>query len=204
MKLAAALLVAFAAAANGQVTKQAWDKEPEAFLGIRLGQRMEVQACPSKSLGTLKPAIQIMDYAALEKVNGVCYDPTSLLNSDSLYQLHNLPSLGIAYRATLRVKDGVVSEIDIDLKQSGFHVLYDALQQRYGRPTIAGSSIVKNNAGAEFSSLEAAWQGVKMTITAYERLGRIDESYVSVQDAAIAARDAAALRAKRAAEAQKF
>lgn len=186
-----------------------WDKEPEAFLGIRLGERFAVAECPTKNLGTLT-RIDTLDYEAIRRLEGVCFDPrdsaTKYAGSSgpSAYRLANLPSLGIPYTVVVRVKASTVERITIDLKQSSFAVLLDAFIQRYGPPTSLDTSVVKNNAGAEFSARDVLWRGQKISIRMYERLNRIDESYVVVSDNALMEKELENIKAKRAAEAQKF
>jgi hypothetical protein len=66
------------------------------------------------------------------------------------------------------------------------------------------ADVVKSNAGAEFAAAKVRWQGEKLSIHMYERFLRIDESHVIISDNAIMEEEVAALRAKRASEAQKF
>lgn len=186
-----------------------WEKEPEAFLGIRLGEPFTVAQCPTKNLGQLT-RIDTLDYEAITKLEGVCFDPLDSgvkyagASGPSSYKLANLPSLGIPYMVSVRVKASAVEKITIDLKQSNFAVLLDAFNHRYGPPTSVESGVVKNNAGAEFSARDVLWRGKKISIRMYERLNRVDESYVVVSDNALMEKEIEAIKTKRAAEAQKF
>ena len=59
-------------------------------------------------------------------------------------------------------------------------------------------------AGAEFRAADVTWRGKKLTISMYERMSKVDESYVVISDNATMEKEIAALRARRAVEAQKF
>lgn len=188
---------------------KSWDKEPESFLGIRLGERLTVPACPIRNIGQLT-RIDTLDFEAIRKLEGVCFDPrdTSVKYpgpaGPSFYKLINVPSLGIPYSVSVRMKADVVEKVTIDLKQTNFSVLVDVFNQRYGAPTSVDTSMVKSNSGVEFSVRDVLWQGKKISIRMYERLNRIDESYVVVSDNALMEREVETIKAKRASEAQKF
>ena len=49
-----------------------------------------------------------------------------------------------------------------------------------------------------------SWKGKKISIYMYERMGKVDESYVVISDNAIMEIELATQRERRAAEAQKF
>ena len=186
--------------------ERVWEKEPEGFLGIKFNEPLMVQKCPFKTAGQ---DTYYLDYEALKSLEGVCLDTTDTLYryqkpENGTYKLQNLPSLGIYYRASVIAKNNVVSKITIDLKQPNFSVLLGAFKDRYGMPSSLETSTVKTNAGAEFNAAYVTWKGKKLSIQMYERMGRIDESYVVISDNAIIEEEIAAQRAKRGAEAQKF
>ena len=185
-----------------------WDKEPEAFLGIKFNEPFNVQKCPPKTVGQYVKT-EFLDHEAMKSVEGVCVDATDSRNKyqkpeNGIFRLDNLPSLGIGYAASVHTKGGVVSKITIDLKQSAFGVLLTAFKDRYGLPSVVESSTVKTNAGAEFNAADVSWKGKKISIYMYERMGKVDESCVVISDNAIMEIELATQRERRAAEAQKF
>lgn len=197
-----------AVAAAVEAPVQAWDKEPEAFLGIKFNEPLVVQKCPVKPLGQYVKT-EYLDYEAMKSLEGVCLDVTDSLYKyqkpdGGTFKLAHLPALGIGYAASVHVKNGVVSKITIDLKQSNFGVLLTAFKDRYGVPTTVETNSVKTTAGAEFNAADVAWKGKLLSIYMYERMSKVDESYVVISDNAIMDAEIAAQRAKRAAEAQKF
>lgn len=188
--------------------EETWDKEPEAFLGIKFNDPFKVNPCPTKNIGQYTK-IETFDYEAMKTLEGVCLDTIDSSykyqkTDNGVFKLAHLPSLGIGYSAQVHVKDGVVSKITIDLKQSNFSILHTAFIDRYGKPTSIDSSPVKTLGGGEFSAADITWKGKKISIRMYERFSKVDESYVIVSDNVIMEAEMNALRAKRAAEAQKF
>jgi hypothetical protein len=186
----------------------AWEKEPDAFVGIKFNEALNAVPCPTKTYGQYVKT-EILDYEAMKSIEGVCLDITDPLykyqqSANSKFKLANLPSLGIGYKLNVHTKNGVVNKITIELKQSNFGVLLTAFKDRYGVPSSVGTTQVKTNAGAEFNAADVIWKGKKLSIQMYERLGKVDESYVVISDNAIMEAEIAAQRAKRAAEAQKF
>ncbi len=186
----------------------AWEREPDAFLAIKFNEPFNVAPCPTKTYGQYVKTESI-DYEAMKSREGVCLDTTDSLYKyqkpeNGTFKLAHLPELGIGYAVSVHTKNGVVSKITIDLKQSNFGVLLTAFKDRYGTPTSVESNTVKTNAGAEFNAAEVIWKGKKLSIRMYERMGKVDESHVVISDNAIIEAEVAAQRAKRAAEAQKF
>lgn len=209
------LIAAIAAVSVSAWTQQAmpqgnWEKEPETFLGIRLGDRFMVPACPTKDYGSRQVPIVVVDYGALSQVQGVCFNPS--LNVSSIpsgdgpgsYRLENIPNLGVEYSISVRVNAGVSERIVMRLKQSGFEVLLDAFMQRYGQPTQISSGVAKNLGGAELQSRQVEWLGRNLSIRMYERHNTMDESHIEVSSNAIASREAESVRTRRASELQKF
>ena len=185
-----------------------WDKEPEAFLGIKFNEPLNVQKCPSRTVGQYVKT-EFLDHEAMKSVEGVCVDATDPRNKyqkpeNGTFKLDNLPFLGIGYAASVHTNGGVVSKITIDLNQSAFSVLLTAFKDRYGLPSVVESNTVKTNAGAEFNAADVSWKGKKLSIYMYERMSKVDESYVVISDNAIMEAELATQRARRAAEAQKF
>jgi hypothetical protein len=184
-----------------------WEKEPDAFLGIKFNEPFNVAPCPTKLLQYSRT--EVLDYEGMKALEGICVDTTDSLYKyqkpeNGRFKLMHLPSLGIVYGVHAHTKDGAVSKITIDLKQSSFGVLLTAFKDRYGTPTSVESNMVKTNAGAEFNAADVTWKGKKLSIRMYERMNRVDESYVVISDNVIMEAEVAAQRAKRAAEAQKF
>jgi hypothetical protein len=152
---------------------------------------------------------EYLDYESMKSLEGVCLDTTDSLYKynkpeNGTFKLAHLPALGIGYSASIHMKNSVVSKITIELKHPNFGILLTAFKDRYGTPTSIENNPVKTNAGAEFNAADVAWTGKKLSIRMYERMGKVDESYVVVSDNAIMEAEMAAQRAKRAQEAQKF
>lgn len=192
----------------GTVAEPSWDKEPEAFLGVKFNEPFNVSPCPVKTYGQYIKT-EMVDHEAMVSIKGVCLDTTDTLYKyqnpeNGTYKLSNLPSLGIGYAVSVHTKGSLVSKITVSLKQANFGVLLTAFKDRYGLPTAIESNRVKSNAGAEFNAADVHWKGKKLSIRMYERMGKIDESLVVISDNAIMESEAAAQRAKRASEAQKF
>lgn len=191
-----------------EAPKETWDKEPEAFLGIKFNEPLQVPTCPTKP-SQVSATIVFLDYEAIKSLEGVCVDATETLYKyqkpeSGIFKLTNLPALGIGYTAKVHMNGGVVSKITIDLKQSNFGVLLAAFKDRYGSPSLIESNTVKTQAGAEFNAADVVWKGKKLSIYMYERMGKVDESYVVISDNAIMEAEITARRARRAVEAQKF
>jgi hypothetical protein len=185
-----------------------WEKEPSAFLGIKLGAPFDVRPCPTKRFSQYSTS-ESLDFAAMKSLDGVCVNTSDSSyrhqsTASGRYTLENIPDLGIFYRAHVQLKNSVVSKVTLELKQANFGVLLSAFKDRYGTPTYMEADVVKSNAGAEFAAAKVRWQGEKLSIHMYERFLRIDESHVIISDNAIMEEEVAALRAKRASEAQKF
>lgn len=183
-----------------------WDKEPAAFLGIKLGEKFEVPGCPTMTSGTYVKT-ESLDYQATRALDHVCFDPTGrpmAVSAIKGYRLANLPDLGIGYSAFAKVKDGIVTEVTIELKQHSFGVLLEAFTQRYGSPTVTDISELRTIGGGDFASRELAWVGKKLSIKMYERFSKVDESFVLITDNATMAAENAARKAKLSVEAQKF
>ncbi len=191
-------------------SERVWEKEPEAFLGVRLGEPFAVLACPMKALPSKFVRIESIDYDVVMKMDGVCFHPSSEIsrlpkgNAPGDYRLVNVPQIGVGYKAYVRVKSGVSEKIFLELAQPDFAVLLDAFTQRYGPPTNVELGVAKNLAGAQMGSQTVQWLGRKLSIRMYERLTKMNESYVEISNNEIESADRASTRAKRATEVQKF
>ena len=189
-------------------TEAVWEKEPDAFVGIKFNEPLSVPPCPTKTYGQYVKT-ETLDYEAIKSLVGVCVNTTDSVYKyqkleNGYFKLAHLPALGIAYELTVHTENGVVSKMTIELKHSNFGVLLTAFKDRYGIPSHVESTQVKTNAGSEFNAADVAWKGKKLSIQMYERMGKVDESYVIISDNAIMEAEIAAQRTKRAAEAQKF
>jgi hypothetical protein len=186
----------------------AWEKEPDAFLGIKFNEPFNVAPCPTKTVGQYVKT-EFLDYEAMKSLEAVCLDTTDSLykyqkRENGKFKLAHLPALGIGYSVDVHTTNSVVSKITIDLKQSNFGVLLTAFKDRYSTPTLVESNTVKTNAGAEFNAADVTWKGKTVSIRMYERMGKVDESHVVISDNSTMEAEIAAQRSKRAAEAQKF
>jgi len=186
-----------------------WDKEPDSFVGVKLNEPFTVAACPTKTFGQYVKT-ETLDYEAMKSLEGVCYDSTDSTikyagpSGPHRYKLAKLPALGIGYNVYVYPKNGVVTKITVELKQSSFDVLFTAFKERYGAPMSIKTNAVKTQAGAEFTASDVVWKGKKISINMYERLSRVDESHVVISDNATMEAEMEAQRQKRSSEAQKF
>jgi hypothetical protein len=168
----ACIAAAFSACAQSTAEAPTWLKEPEAFLGIKVGEPENIQPCPTKLVGGRVP---LVDYAALPSLQGVCKDTT--MASGGIF-LWNLPELGFPYVVRVHAKDGVVARIVLTLAHQNYQRMYAALTERYGEPTVVERKTVKTTVGAEFASTEAVWRGKRLSMMAWERAGKIDSSMI--------------------------
>ena len=183
-----------------------WEKEPEAFLGVKLNEPFAVPACPMETIGQYYKT-QTLNYKAMKSLEGVCYNPNETSagsGGSSTYRLANIPDVGVGYKVFVHLKNGGVNKITIELTQSNFAGLLSAFKDRYGEPTLVTTKTVKTQAGAEFSASDVMWRGKKISISMYERLNRVDESHVLISDNAAVDAELDAQRQKRSSEAQKF
>lgn len=181
-----------------------WEKEPDKFLGIKLGEKLTIAECPTKLIPNT--SIATIDMQALENIKEACLD---MLDDDSKYspnrkKLYNLPALGVAYSGTVHLRNDIVSRVTLNFMHSNFDILLSAFKERYGQPTYTESNILKTNAGAEFDSKNLLWQGKNMTIAIYERFGRIDKSLIVISDNSIMDAEIKERGDKTSSEAKKF
>ena len=93
-----------------------------------------------------------------------------------------MPDLGIKYTVIVYLDGDVAKEISISLDQRNFSVLYDAFVGKYGPPTSMKDSVDRSNLGAVFSSKHIFWIGRNISISMYERLDRVDKSWVTISN----------------------
>lgn len=173
-----------------------WDQEPEAVFGIKLGglvSELSLPLCPPKNK------------------HGI-YDttPTDLCVFNNPYfpengaDLYGTPELTVHYRASLGYYKGVVSAIYLRLHQSDFEKFKEILVERYGPPTNFKVLAVTTGAGAELTSQQIEWKGVKMSIMAIERVDTITQSYVSFSDVRMLEKKLSDLKSSTKGDAAKF
>lgn len=190
-----------------QATVKIWDKEPESFLGIVLGESISIIDCPTKIIGQYSNK-SVLDTEAMKSLPNVCINKADPLYkykiSEKFITLENTPDLGIKYTVMVYLDENIAKKITISLDQRNFSVIYDVFQNKYGLPTSSLERAVRSNMGATFNSKNFTWVGKKISIYMYERLDTIDKSYVSIENNLIEQTDAESRHKKLNNESQKF
>lgn len=173
--IVAFVFIAFSAIANAQT--KPWQQEPEAVLGVKLGQPLDSSAlprCPEKSYEATAP----------------CLVTASVKSADGrpIYSVAGHP---FTYAAVSIKIDGtgVVSRLQTWMKHERFAEFKHALVARYGPPTTQTNEMIQSVAGATYPNQTSKWVGQNVTIIAMERFEKIDESMVIFSHNAAAERD---------------
>ncbi len=158
------LLIAAALALPLAVHAQTWKQEPDAVLGIALGQPLENDAI--KSCG----GVQAQEEKAT--ISACALDKPRF--GDGPILLSGIPIAAFKVGAVVR-EGGVVSQIEL----GGSNDLYDEAKQilteRYGKPTKSAKTTVQNKAGASFPSEQLTWRGKKVLLVLDQRAGNVGD-----------------------------
>lgn len=92
----------------------------------------------------------------------------------------------------------------LDVKQPDFEKIKGLLIERYGEPTSIDVNDVTSRVGAKLTSQQIQWKGKKISIMALERVGTIDQSYVSFSDTSVLEMKLADQRSNNKKAAEKF
>lgn len=175
--VAAAVLASSVAQAQSQGR---WEKEPERIFGIQLGTKLSEAALPPCPVNGRETELCLY---RVPETPGISQPPVYLRGHAFDY---------VAVTLVLE-DDGTVGGLVARLDERNYLRFREALNTRYGPPTSDVNESVQSRAGATYGSNTARWVGQRMSITAYQRLDRVDSSAVLFQDNASAERE----RAKR-------
>lgn len=165
IRLAGACAVFAAVSAHAQ-----WAREPDAVLGVRLGQPLAVQTlppCPAKAYESpvtclTTQASPLPGYPPMRSIGGHPFGYVSM---------------------SLKVDDsGMVNEIQAGMDQARFAEFKTVLIERYGQPTSTQHTTVQNGLGATFDAQILQWIGSRMSIIAMERPAQVNQSVVTFSD----------------------
>lgn len=187
------LLVAAALALPLVAQAQAWKQEPDAVLGIALGQPLDndaIKSCGGVQAQDEKPAISA---CALDKPRF----------GDGPILLSGIPIAAFKAGAVVR-EGGVVSQIELGGSNDRFDEVKQILTERYGKPTKVGKVTVQNRAGASFQSEQLTWRGKKVLLVLDQRAGNVSDFVATFTHLETAAKTGAAIEGKTKREAQKL
>lgn len=173
-----------------------WDKEPETVFGIKLGglvANLNLPQCPPLNSAGFHDT----------KQTSLCII-TSRHAPDRMADVFGTPDLSVPYHASLSYYNGRVSGMLLDVKQPDFEKIKGLLIERYGEPTSIDVNDVTSRVGAKLTSQQIQWKGKKISIMALERVGTIDQSYVSFSDTSVLEMKLADQRSNNKKAAEKF
>jgi hypothetical protein len=157
------------------VFAQTWDKEPDAFMGIKFGKSLtaQVKRCPKNYF-----VIKSDDPARI-----ICLSTTGMpgIFHNSIY----LPNLGFPTALATTAVYLVGGNFE-GMRFKYAHVysdkMYELFQSRYGKPTRIRTATYQNLGGASFRGNIYTWEGKNVTIRVDEYVdgGSIEEGVVEV------------------------
>lgn len=170
---------------------EAWAKEPDSFMGIKLGGDIiyDLPECPQLSPGQ---------------------DPKSLCREKSYttnyYGIKGLPSLGLTYFYSLNalLLDRRIEYLYLSGNTNDFEKAKEMFISKYGRPSTSTIQQVKTKAGASFGNDVLIWKGQKVTISLTRYSDDINTFGVSVSNNDVAASAASKKAAKAIDDASKL
>lgn len=167
------LAFVFAATASAALAGE-WDREPERVFGIPLGVTVAETGLPDC------PEMPTKGFYDKEPSH-LCFLKSRYF-PDKIGDLHGTPDLGFAYGASFGFHQGRIATLSLSLNQDQFERAKAVLLERYGPPTTSETKEVVAGSGARLGSQELSWKGRKLSITAIERVGRVDTSYIQFSD----------------------
>ena len=140
-------------------------REPDGFLGLRLGVSLASQLpeCPNHIYGEESPQ-PVFCYAKLS---------TGELGYAELEQV---PQIGLQYTAIVLLLDGNVEDICLSLSNADFAQMLKLLTARFGRPKAVDSVISEGNSGDIYEGKIYKWRGPNSTIQLFEYGDKPDQS----------------------------
>jgi len=173
----AIICVVTAAQAAKKDAEARWLNEPTSFIGIKLDQGLtyQLKECPA-------------DYSVPDEV---CYQRPF----QGYYSLFAVPALGLhGYTAGVMTHESQIREISLSTKIDDYETVKAMFLQKYGKPQLQGTEMVKTKVGATFQNEKLFWEGEKVIILLKKYGETIDKSSVSVINKAVAMK---AVRAER-------
>jgi hypothetical protein len=154
----AALLIATSSQAQ-------WSQEPEKVLGVRLGAAVPDAAPYCPATGSAQNTCLVRPDARM---------PPSLR---IITRVRGTPDIGIRHAVpTVRYVNDRVHSLTIDTDHAEWKALKALLIERYGPPSETEQRQVVAGSGAMLGSETLTWTGTKVSIFAWERSGRVDQS----------------------------
>lgn len=175
------VLICVAGAAQGanKGTEGSWSQEPTSFIGINLDEKLtyQLKQCPS-------------DYSVPDEV---CYKTPF----QGYYPLFALPALGLhGYTAGVMTHESQIREISLETKADDYDSVKSMFIQKYGKPTLQKTEVVKTKVGATFQNEKLYWDGRKVSIVLKKYSDTIEKSSVSVINKAVATKAVEAEQSK--------
>lgn len=187
------VLVAVALICHLSAQAQTWRQEPDAVLGIALGQPLANDA--------IKPCggVQVQEEAGQI---AACASHTPRFG-DGPILLGGIPIAAFKAGAVVR-EGGVVSIVELGGSNDRYDEAKQVLTERYGKPTKVGKTTVQNRAGASFQSEQLTWRGKRVLLVLDQRAGNVGDFVATFMHLETAAKTGAATEGKAKREAQKL
>lgn len=157
-----------------QAMAQAWQQEPAAVFGLKLGEPLtasDIPACPP-----YRPGYGLPNTLCIENSPGPYADKVATLNA--------LP-LNEVYSASVHMQNSQVSSLHLDFQHDHYAKLRAILIERYGPPTKSSIAEIKTRAGLAVPAETLEWIGRKNSLTLFERFQRIDKSLAAFTNNAL-------------------
>jgi hypothetical protein len=148
-----------------QAQAQAWQQEPVAVFGLKLGEPLtasDIPMCPP-----YRPGYGLPDALCIEKMSGPYAEKMATLNA--------LP-INEVYSASVHLQNSQVSSLHLDFKHDHYAKLRAILIERYGPPTKSSIAEIKTRTGLSVPAETLEWVGKKNSLRLFERFQRIDKS----------------------------
>jgi hypothetical protein len=139
--------------------------EQFSFMGVNMGSSFDEQFKPCS-------ARYVSDEGKCYKVGIYSKKPEPKSN---IYQIENLPWIGVTMSTTAFLLDGNVEALYITTDDKGAEHLLELMKEKYGDPTTFTQRTVTNNAGAKFPSFTARWMIKDCTMTLIRRYQKIND-----------------------------
>lgn len=165
-------LVGFCSIAAAQ-----WPMEPRVVMGIPIGAPLAeagLPQCPPM------PDRGFYD----QPPDRLCVLPNRYFPGRTA-DIFGAPNLGFTYQASVSLQNGRIKALTLVTKQDQFGKAIAVLTERYGQPSSVDVGEVVTRMGARLSNRTVSWKGTATSLTAIERVGRIDESYIQFSDNAL-------------------
>lgn len=140
-----------------------WDAEPEAFMGLRLGDSFDAQVkrCPSDMWNYKGP---------------ICTPG----GRSGFHSLEGYPQLGIVMRVMAESAGNVLESVTVAVTHRDLDEFKAILFKRYGPPTsrytVPGTTV----GGAQIAGSRWQWSGERLTMVLNEYAGNLNDSAMTI------------------------